>query len=72
MRQYMRKPCSLPMKRFGSQLIELVNCLSLFPGLDKSKNIKEEYMNEIILHVITNGRGNQVHIQGCYSKMNYY
>ena len=44
--------------------METENFLPLFPGLDVSKKITHEELNEIILHTVLNARGKQSYLHG--------
>ena len=60
----MRKPRSMTFKCFAERLKEMNNFLPLFPGLDASKKMEMEELNNILLHAVPNGWSKQSYLQG--------
>ena len=60
----MHKPQILLFKRFASRLTEENNYLTLFPGSIEAKKMAPEDLNNILLHIIPNGREKQSYLQG--------
>ena len=56
-------------KHFTERLTEINNFLNLFPGLDTTKKVTPEELNEILLHTVTNGWAKQDYLQGCDFEM---
>ena len=61
MHSYMKKPRVLPMKILVARIIDLNNCLLLFPLSNNSKKMYEEDINKILLHAAPNGLAKQAH-----------
>ena len=59
-------------KRFAVQLMELNNYLPLLPGSRNAKKMAPEYLNNILLHAITNGWEKQLYLHGWYFKWKTY
>ena len=72
MRRTMRKPRSINFKRFAARLMEISNFLLLSPGLDVSKKITHEELNEILLHAVPNAWAKQSYLRGWYFEMKTY
>ena len=67
-----KKTRAVPFKIFAARLAELNNYLLLFPGSDKSKNIDEAELNNILLHDLPNGWAKQSYLQGWYFESKTY
>ena len=60
----MRKSCGMIFKRFTERLSEINNFNSLFHGLDATKNMPSEELDEILLHAVPNGWSKKAYLQG--------
>ena len=60
----MEKPRVLPMKILVARIIDLNNCLLLFPLSNNSKKMYEEDINKILLHSVPSAWGKQSYLQG--------
>ena len=52
-------------KHFTERLTEINNFINLFPGLDTTKKVTPEELNDILLHTISNGWAKQDYLKGC-------
>ena len=50
---------------FTERLTEINNFLNLLPGLDTTKKVTHEEINDILIHTMTNGWYKQDYLQGC-------
>ena len=64
MRRAIRKPCNMILNNSIARITEINNFLNLFPGLDITKKVTPEELNEILLHVVPNVWDKQDYLQG--------
>ena len=64
MHDTMRKPRTVPSNRYVERPAKLNNYLKCLPGLNKSNNMDEAELNNILLHATPNGWSNQSYLQG--------
>ena len=64
MRYGMREPCSLNGRSYAARVIDLNECLSLFPGENGGGKTYETELNEILLNSIPKSWSRQVYALG--------
>ena len=68
----MLKPQSMTFKSSDATWMEMNNFFPLFPGLDVTKKMTHEDLNDILLYAVPNEWEKQSYLKGWYFEMKNY